>query len=880
MVRYDTEIRKPEDILYRSSRPQRNSSYIPHARDWRYATGVFRHEDIVDARNESTVWDNLDHDFNVRKAGRMQLIREGDENEGGVYSEGVWYHRNGEEKNEQGVMKTPSPRRKMKRPNEGLKEKRHKKGSRATRVDLFEATEDTNKVTDEREYKQAGLIVRLKLFSETSVQTPKRLANRSFITPKSNNRQPTPVIGFRASGAPPTPPSTVKSVLIGRRRKPTPVEPSTLYDCPDTSYIKVNTVKEIVTANVVFPIRDVFTFPLLAIISMAGEGLQMGLEKASCRKKRREEEESRTAEQMKIHIPEVASQPYSVEESSRVIRDPASPLTKEEEMGKQHRIPQVLREKRGAITCPYRQNDLRKRGHITNESTAPQDRAALPPKEAMVQGRPQPTKVMTLLSNQTAEVTKGGLPRRMVRFSGQDTNGTASRPALPCLSETKNIRNDFPVPNAPLQLPTVVEDIAETLLKPEEVTEAEKPWRNPETVRQSRETAVKPGKKPDDAEKGEHPAAAEEIQAALGKRLNVLLEQEEHGDLPVLNIVPEHAEQVRTEHEKSEVGLQERNNKHCDVATVERVSPSTEKAKAELEQRKKLLLERMEKLAELSKSDGVLGTVDQASKTIGEMVEDYDAPMTDRKATAAEEVEPEMEELLKKNGTAVGSGISSLPPRPPTTETPPLFQRSPPPDYDTHGNPIPRTPKRAIDDVHDVGISKKSKTVPFALSSGDVSKRVWHRYCAPHGTRTANYHAKDSHQYQGSQTHHFSGYLAEAAQPYQQTRPPSTTRPYSYAQYPAFSTLSGNQGYSGASQGFSGGHSYPEAHYTSTSFLSSSHGLYNAQQYTSVTAGGTPHYEGALTYGVSPTFRGAYGQEIHRSRRREERGWIDIFGRR
>jgi hypothetical protein len=840
---------------------------------------VFRHEDIVDTRNESTVWDNLDHDFNVRMARRIQLSGEGHEKEGDVYGEGVWYHRNGEEEIEQGVMKTPSPRKKMKSTNESLKEIGHKKGSRAARVDLFEAIEDTSKVTGEREYQQTGLFVRLKLCSETSVQTPKRLANPSVITPKSIHRQPAPTIGFRASGAPPTPPSTVKSVLVERRKKSTPVEPSTLYGCPDTSYIKINTVNETVTANVVFPIRDVFTFPLLAMISMAGEGLQMGLEKASCRRKGREEEESSMAEQLTTHIPEVASQPYSVAELSRSIRDPASPLT-EDEMEKQYRIPQVLKEERGGTTCPYKQNDLRGQGHVTNDSKAPQVTAALPPKETMAQGRPQATKVMTPPSNQTAEVPKGGLPRRMVRFSGQDTNGTASRPAIPCLSETTNIRNEFPVPNAPLLLPTVVEGITETLLKPEKVTEAEKPWRNPETVRKSRETALKPEEKPDDGEKGKHPAAAEEIQTELGKRSNVLLEQEEHGDLPMLNIVPEHAEQVRTEREKSEVGLQERNNKHYDVATVERVCPPTEKAKTELEQRKKLLLERMEKLAELSKSDGLLGSVNQASKNTGAKVEDYDAPMPDRKATAAEEVEPEMEELSKKNGTPVGSGISPLPPRPPTTETPPLFQRLLPPDYDTHGNPIPRPPKRAIGDLQDVGTSKKSKMVPFASSSGGVSKRVRQRYCAPHGTRTANYHAKGSQQYQGSQTHQSSGYLAGATQPYQQTQPPSTARPSSYAQYPAFSNLSGNQGYSGASQGFSGGHSYPEAHYTSTSFPSGSHGLYNAQQYTGVTVGGTPHYAGALTYGVRPTFRGAYSQRSHHYGRREERGWIDTFGQR
>jgi hypothetical protein len=61
-------IKTTQDILHRSSRPQNTSSYIPRKRDWRYATGVFRHEDNERERDKTT-WDEMDEDY-VRRAFR------------------------------------------------------------------------------------------------------------------------------------------------------------------------------------------------------------------------------------------------------------------------------------------------------------------------------------------------------------------------------------------------------------------------------------------------------------------------------------------------------------------------------------------------------------------------------------------------------------------------------------------------------------------------------------------------------------------------------------------------------------------------------------------------------------------------------------------
>ncbi|KAF1936909.1 hypothetical protein EJ02DRAFT_357979 [Clathrospora elynae] len=56
---------KEEDILARQSRPQHHSTWIPKARDWRYATGVFQHHDFEDAPKHRSAWDTMDYDYQV-----------------------------------------------------------------------------------------------------------------------------------------------------------------------------------------------------------------------------------------------------------------------------------------------------------------------------------------------------------------------------------------------------------------------------------------------------------------------------------------------------------------------------------------------------------------------------------------------------------------------------------------------------------------------------------------------------------------------------------------------------------------------------------------------------------------------------------------------
>ncbi|KAF2870753.1 hypothetical protein BDV95DRAFT_607888 [Massariosphaeria phaeospora] len=67
----------PADILRRAARPQRHSSYIPRARDWRYKTGVYQHEDnyALDAPAQQTVWDQLDEDYQIAVGSRERRLR-------------------------------------------------------------------------------------------------------------------------------------------------------------------------------------------------------------------------------------------------------------------------------------------------------------------------------------------------------------------------------------------------------------------------------------------------------------------------------------------------------------------------------------------------------------------------------------------------------------------------------------------------------------------------------------------------------------------------------------------------------------------------------------------------------------------------------------
>ncbi|KAI4649327.1 hypothetical protein J4E93_003643 [Alternaria ventricosa] len=63
---------KEEDILARQSRPQKHSIWVPKNRDWRYATGVFQHDDNGNAPNNRSAWDEMDYDYQVAEPGKSR----------------------------------------------------------------------------------------------------------------------------------------------------------------------------------------------------------------------------------------------------------------------------------------------------------------------------------------------------------------------------------------------------------------------------------------------------------------------------------------------------------------------------------------------------------------------------------------------------------------------------------------------------------------------------------------------------------------------------------------------------------------------------------------------------------------------------------------
>jgi hypothetical protein len=64
--------RSEAEILARQSRPQRNSTWVPKTCDWRYAAGVYQHDDFEDVPKSRSVWDTMDYNFQT--GGRKKTL--------------------------------------------------------------------------------------------------------------------------------------------------------------------------------------------------------------------------------------------------------------------------------------------------------------------------------------------------------------------------------------------------------------------------------------------------------------------------------------------------------------------------------------------------------------------------------------------------------------------------------------------------------------------------------------------------------------------------------------------------------------------------------------------------------------------------------------
>lgn len=85
-MRDSQNFKSEADILERQSRPQRNSTWVPKTRDWRYATGVFQHDDFEDAPNTRSVWDIMDYDYQ-NSLGRIRPAVSRSQSDSGIGSD-------------------------------------------------------------------------------------------------------------------------------------------------------------------------------------------------------------------------------------------------------------------------------------------------------------------------------------------------------------------------------------------------------------------------------------------------------------------------------------------------------------------------------------------------------------------------------------------------------------------------------------------------------------------------------------------------------------------------------------------------------------------------------------------------------------------------
>ncbi|CAN9365073.1 unnamed protein product [Alternaria sp. RS040] len=73
---------KEEDILARHARPQKYSTWIPKKRDWRYATGVFQHDDTEGTPRDRSAWDDMDYEYQITDTRKSRECSIGDQSNG------------------------------------------------------------------------------------------------------------------------------------------------------------------------------------------------------------------------------------------------------------------------------------------------------------------------------------------------------------------------------------------------------------------------------------------------------------------------------------------------------------------------------------------------------------------------------------------------------------------------------------------------------------------------------------------------------------------------------------------------------------------------------------------------------------------------------
>jgi hypothetical protein len=188
---------KEEDILARQSRPQKHSSYVPKTRDWRYATGVFKHDDFEDAPKDRSAWDAMDFDYQIQASRSRSGSGIGDG--GNMSADGIVSASNTPQSVKSKII--PEPSKTVVRIEATKKKAKARQRNRSALQTRYKSTEGS-----EPGYEVSGLVVRLRFSGKLIIEDvlPPQAATPSPPEHASSPRTPAKVEMFRHPDTPAT----------------------------------------------------------------------------------------------------------------------------------------------------------------------------------------------------------------------------------------------------------------------------------------------------------------------------------------------------------------------------------------------------------------------------------------------------------------------------------------------------------------------------------------------------------------------------------------------------------------------------------------------------------------------------------------------------
>lgn len=238
MGNHDTKgVRTEADILARQSRPQRNSTWVPKTRDWRYATGVIQHDDFQDTPKTRSVWDTMDYDYQVVDDKTHQVGNLSRSGSGSISGRSL-DDATAEDSHTPGSERSRATTLSLKSASGNdpkYKPMLLRKGVWAS-FTAYKRAEGSTEETEEAEYEATRLKVRLRFTGKNKAQVRKILAK------------------------PPTPQATPSS--IDRTDPPTRLHTPTPTVCSPDTPATARTADTLRTPHILDSIESIYGFPL------------------------------------------------------------------------------------------------------------------------------------------------------------------------------------------------------------------------------------------------------------------------------------------------------------------------------------------------------------------------------------------------------------------------------------------------------------------------------------------------------------------------------------------------------------------------------------------------------------------------------------------